>query len=119
MIRFMLLLLMLFSAGCQAQSHPGSDEFVERAFSEYGLEPDEVRAVIGDAEFKKSIVDAMTRPAEGKPWHQYRQIFLTDRRIEGGVEFWRENREVIAKAAREFGVEPCDVNRCAGPIPRL
>jgi membrane-bound lytic murein transglycosylase B len=106
MTRTLFLVLLLFSVGCQAQTHPGSDAFVERALSEYGLEPDEVLGVIGDAEFKESIVKAMRRPAEGKPWHEYREIFLNDRRIDGGVDFWKENRDLIEKAAREFGVEP-------------
>jgi membrane-bound lytic murein transglycosylase B len=74
--------------------------------SEYGLEPDEVLGVIDDAEFKESIVKAMRRPAEGKPWYEYREIFLNDRRIDGGVEFWKNNRELIEKASAEFGVDP-------------
>ena len=54
----------------------------------------------------QSIVDAISRPAEGKPWHEYRPIFLTDKRIKGGVEFWRENEELIAQASEKFGVDP-------------
>jgi membrane-bound lytic murein transglycosylase B len=99
------LVLMLFCVNAFATDHPGADEFVTRAVSEYGLQESEVRALLQQAEYKQSIVDAISRPAEGKPWHEYKKIFLTDRRIEQGIEFWKENRELIAKASKQFGVD--------------
>ena len=86
--------------------HLGAEDFAAKAETEHGLNPAEVEALLQDARFKQSIVDAMTRPAEGKPWHEYRPIFLTDKRIKGGVEFWRENEELIAQASEKFGVDP-------------
>jgi membrane-bound lytic murein transglycosylase B len=100
-----LLFLVLFCVPGFAAEHPGTDEFVKRAVSEFGLPDNEVRALLDQAEYKQSIIDAISRPAEGKPWHQYRQIFLTDERINEGVEFWKENRELIAVASEKFGVD--------------
>jgi len=99
------LILVLFCVPVFATEHPGTDEFVKRAAAEFGLAENEVRALLGQAEYKQSIVDAISRPAEGKPWHKYRPIFLTSKRIHEGVDFWRENRELIAEASREFGVD--------------
>ncbi len=81
------------------------DEFVKRATSEFGLPENEVRALLMEAEYKQSIVDAISRPAEGKPWHEYRLIFLTDQRISEGVAFWKKNRELIEAASKKFGVD--------------
>src|SRR5665811_1299959 len=100
-----ILILVLFSVTCLAAEHPGTDAFVERAVSEYGLQESEVRTLLAGAEYKQSIVDAISRPAEGKPWHEYRKIFLTDTRIEQGIEFWAENRELIAAASKKFEVD--------------
>ena len=100
-----LLLLVLFCAPVLATVHPGSDDFVKRAAAEYGLPESEVRALLMEAEYKQSIVDAISRPAEGKPWYKYRPIFLTDKRISEGVDFWKENRELIASASEKFGVD--------------
>ena len=96
---------MLFSLPALAMQHPGTDEFVKRAHAEYGLPEAEVRALLQQAEYKQSIIDAIMRPAEGKPWHEYRQIFLTDRRISEGVEFWKTHRELIKSASEKFGVD--------------
>lgn len=101
-----LALVSILSASCLAQQHPGAEEFAATAAAEYGLDAEEVMRLLEGARFKQSIVDAMTRPAEGKPWHEYRPIFITDKRIDGGVEFWRENEALIAKAAEQFRVDP-------------
>jgi membrane-bound lytic murein transglycosylase B len=99
------LILVLFCVPVFAAGHPGTDEFVKRAVSEYGLSENEVRTLLDNAEYKQSIVDAISRPAEGKPWYKYRKIFLTDKRISQGIEFWKENRELIAVASEQFGVD--------------
>jgi len=100
-----LLILVLFCVSGFAAEHPGTDGFVKRAVSEFGLSENEVRALLGGAEYKQSIVDAISRPAEGKPWHEYRLIFLTDKRINEGIDFWKENFELIAAASKQFGVD--------------
>ncbi len=61
--------------------------------------------LLNEAEFKQSIVDAISRPAEAKPWYAYRPIFLTEKRIREGVEFWQRNQELVSSAAQEFCVD--------------
>ncbi len=101
-----LALVSVLSASCLAQQHPGAAEFAARAAAEHGLNPADVESLLQDARFKQSIVDAISRPAEAKPWYDYRPIFITDKRIDGGVDFWRENRELIEQASERFGVDP-------------
>ena len=100
-----ILILVLFCVSCVAAEHPGTEGFVDRAVSEFGLPENEVRALLSEAEYKQSIVDAISRPAEGKPWHQYRPIFLGEKRISEGVDFWWENRELIARVSKQYGVD--------------
>jgi membrane-bound lytic murein transglycosylase B len=100
-----VLFLLIFTLPALAAGHPGAEDFVQRAVSEHGLDEGVVRALLKDAEYKQSIVDAISRPAEGKPWHEYRPIFLTDKRINEGIDFWLEYRELIAAAALQYGVD--------------
>lgn len=102
----MSLVLTAWLTPLHASVHPGSEAFVARAASEFGLDPAEVESLLSRAEYKQSIVDAMTRPAESKPWHEYRPIFITDRRISGGIEFWRENHALIESVSAQYGVDP-------------
>jgi membrane-bound lytic murein transglycosylase B len=49
----------------------------------------------------------MSKPAEKKlRWFEYRKIFLTQSRIDGGVQFWRQHENDLRDAARDFGVDP-------------
>ena len=103
---FSLVLVSILSTSCLAQQHPGAEEFAARAAEEHQLDPQEIMQLLHDARFKQSIVDAISRPAEAKPWYQYRPIFITDERIAGGVAFWREHADLVEQAAVQFGVDP-------------
>jgi len=65
---------------------------------------EKIRAILARAKFRPEIITAMTRPAEKKAWHQYRPIFITDKRINGGVEFMRQHRQTLDKVSAETGV---------------
>jgi membrane-bound lytic murein transglycosylase B len=72
----------------------------------HGLDRAELDALLRPARYRQSIIDAITRPAEAKPWSHYRKIFVTDSRIQQGVEFWSANEALLQAAEREFGVPP-------------
>ena len=101
----LLITCLLFSLHLPAEEpHPGSEAFIERVVEEYGLDEEYVRSMLADAEYQQSIIDAITRPAEARPWYQYRPIFLDQARIDGGVEFWRANQKLVDRVSAEFGV---------------
>ena len=103
---FVIALVSILSTSCMAQHHPGAEAFAERAAAEYNLDPEEVLLLLENARFQQSIVDAISRPAEAKPWFEYRPIFITDKRIAGGVEFWRNHESLVTAAAEQYGVDP-------------
>lgn len=85
--------------------HPQARAFVEEVVAEGKFSKAEVEALLGSAQRKDSILEAISRPAEKtKTWAQYRAIFLTQDRIDGGVEFARQHAEALARAEKEFGV---------------
>jgi len=69
-----------------------------------GLDAAQVDAIMAGAELRPSIIAAMTRPAEAKPWHAYRPIFLTERRIADGIAFWTEHASLLARLEAEYRV---------------
>jgi membrane-bound lytic murein transglycosylase B len=89
-----------------AVTDPDYIEFARQLASEDGLVEADVLATLAKAKVQQSILDAISKPAEAKPWKDYRPIFLTDKRIADGVAFYRDNRELIERAADEFGVAP-------------
>ena len=81
--------------------------FAQRMAEQHGFDAAKVATLLGKANRQQSILDAIARPAEkSKPWYQYREIFLDDQRISGGVAFWRQHQEALARAEETFGVSP-------------
>lgn len=85
---------------------PDLGGFIDEMVEKHQFERDALNALFAQAEHQQGIIDLMTRPAERRPWHDYRPIFLTEARIRGGVAFWHEHRELLAKAEQEYGVPP-------------
>ncbi len=83
-------------------------DFAQFMVKKHGFTQDYVEQALAKAEKRESILKAMSRPAEGKDWYEYRPIFLTDKRIKQGAEFWAEHQETLARAEEEFQV-PAEV----------
>ena len=82
-------------------------KFINEMVKEHGFKKNELNTLFSQVKVKQKILDAISRPAEkSKPWHEYRKIFLTRKRIENGVKFWQENSDVIAYAEKVYGVAP-------------
>lgn len=80
--------------------------FIDEMVAKHGFNSAELATLFAEVETQPRIIEAITRPAEAKPWHAYRKIFLTEKRIEWGVAFWNENTELLAAAEARFGVPP-------------
>lgn len=86
------------------------DVFINEMVDKHGFDREKLVVLFGQARKRDDILEAISRPAEKtKPWHEYRQIFVKPARIEGGAEFWKENQEILDRAAAQFGVEPAIV----------
>ena len=75
---------------------------------------DELIRLFRQARLQQRILEAIARPAEGKPWYQYRPIFLTGKRIRLGVEFRRKHAATLARAEREYGVPAAIITAIIG-----
>lgn len=80
--------------------------FIDEMSAEPGFERAELESLFSQAGLKQSIIDAISRPAEGKAWYEYRKIFLTEKRIQGGVKFMQDNIPTLQKAEEVYGVPP-------------
>ena len=99
-----LLLLLTASAGAKTPNELRA-EFIDQMVERYGFSKREVTRSLYQAEFRRPILEAISRPAEKTlNWSEYRDIFVTPSRISGGVEFWRRHADTLARAEREYGV---------------
>ena len=67
----------------------------------------QLRKLLKAAKSQPTIIEAMNRPAEkAKPWFEYRPIFVTERRIREGTDFWIAHRQELDRASVQSGVAP-------------
>ncbi len=117
MKQYRSLLSLVCAAVCAGAVHTGAAHaeaysgradvvaFANEMSESHGFDADALLATLAGAEYKQSIIDAISRPAEKRlTWGEYRKIFLTESRIEGGRKFLHEHARTLGRAEREFGV---------------
>jgi len=108
-LKIALLLTCCWSACSSAMEnyalHPAAQALMDELVAEQDFDRENLLVVFSGAQRQESILTAISRPAEkSKPWYQYREIFLNDKRLEQGVQFFREHRATLERAERETGV---------------
>lgn len=106
MRNLVLLYILTLSFTLFAKVNPQEVEaFITKTAEQHQLDADEIRRILNHAEHQQSIIDAMNKPAEKVlEWYQYRPIFITDKRIQEGVEFWQNNADVLHKVSNQTQV---------------
>jgi len=51
------------------------------------------------------IIDSFNNPYEKKGWEQYRKIFITEKRIKGGIDFYFNNKRLIEQVSDSLNVD--------------
>lgn len=96
--------LLLTTSVLAAAPHPEQQAWIEGLASKFELPVSELNDALAKASYQQSIIDAMTRPAEAKPWSQYRPIFLTEKRLQQGVAFMQTHRDLLDSAEQQLQV---------------
>ena len=107
-----LLSIVAFSTGL-FQINPANAEipnsaalshFIDQMVKQHHFNAAELNQLFKSVSIQQPILDAMGKRAEAKPWYEYRAIFMTDSRIDGGVQFWRENEAALKAVEQQYGV---------------
>ena len=127
LLRYLSLLSLLLLAACAHRpTVPGSTAHVTAApaaVSSYvsradvqqfmaalakndGLDPAWLKHAFQGAHKRQSVIDAITRPFEAKPWYQYQSIFVNEARISAGAAFWDQHAQLLQQAEARYGVDP-------------
>ena len=79
--------------------------FIDELAEKHNFDKSYVRSMLELSESKQKILDAISRPAEKTlTWHEYRDIFITPKRINAGLEFMDEHADRLDRIAALTGV---------------
>ena len=80
--------------------------FIDNMVNKHGFKEEYLIDVLKKAESKESILEAISRPAERTlTWNQYRDIFIKKERINAGVDFWVDHKDILKKISDKTGVD--------------
>lgn len=105
------LCLPLLPSLAWASGHPQSPnqddigKLVEQLHAETGLELSYLQGAVNEASFDSSIIRRMETPYEGKPYKDYRPLFVTPRLAEMGKGYLQENHHVFDEVSARYGVD--------------
>ncbi len=79
--------------------------FIDEMVTQHGFDRQELTQQFASAKRLDNVLESISKPAERVlTWKQYRPIFIKEKRIAGGKKFIRENRALLEKAERTYGV---------------
>jgi membrane-bound lytic murein transglycosylase B len=104
----LIISALLFASQTVAEALPDLPDlpaFLAEMQQKHDFNSEDLAKVFAEVKVKDSIIKAISRPAErSKPWFDYRAIFLTDSRINGGVKFWQQHADDLLRAEQKYGV---------------
>src|SRR5450631_4236769 len=110
--RLVSLVLLLACASARPAAaidirRPDVKIFIDEVSERDSIDKRQLRKLLNAAKSQPAIIDAMNQPAEkAKPWYEYRPIFLSERRIREGTDFWLAHRQELDRASVRSGVAP-------------
>lgn len=114
-MKFLLAICMLLAsaaalAGNAPQTpynrRPEVRAFVQEMVRRHGFAERELDFAFSRARRLAPALKAIASPPgeRARSWASYRAMFVNDRRVEAGMEFWRMHHAALARAGREYGV---------------
>ena len=105
---FMLCMITCSYAAAESYLDRGEvQEFIQNFSKQHNVSEESITTLFENVKKQNQVLEAIQRPAEKKKnWQQYREIFITDKRISEGLDFWSDNAQILAAAERHYGVPP-------------
>src|SRR5687767_2864489 len=85
-------------ASAQAPLPPDLESFIEEMARKHDFRRAELRRLFAQVQPRPAVIRAMTAPRTARPWHEFRLAHVTAPRIAGGVRFWQQHTETLARA---------------------
>jgi membrane-bound lytic murein transglycosylase B len=81
--------------------------FIREVAARHGFQEEALRSLFSRVQRVDPILEAIKpTPPRARSWTQYRGIFVNERRIAAGLDFWSRHRADLERARQQYGVPP-------------
>lgn len=87
-------------------ARPDVQRYIDQEVATGQFSRPELEAVFANVDAKPRIIEIMDRPATSRPWYQFRASFFNEKLLNDGVDFWKAHHDALARAEKQYGVEP-------------
>ena len=99
------LLISLFPTLASTNQEIEKNLLIDELIQEHGFDEQYVMNIFDNTKFLPELIESISKPAERtKTWPEYRDIFITNKRIAAGVLFAKQNDDIINRAVAEMGI---------------
>ena len=88
--------------------HPAALAFSKDMEFREGFNADELMRLFSSINSNPKVIQLIKPPSTPgqRSWERYRSRFLNERRIDGGIKFWQNNKNKLLEASQRYGVPP-------------
>ncbi len=112
MIQVLILLIvsLFFNCTVQAQTNthfadrPDVKIFIHQMVKQHKFKEASLVALFNTVNVRPMIMRKIKAPLEKEPWNIYQNLFVSEWRIQHGVEYWNRNQAALAQAEKKYGV---------------
>lgn len=80
--------------------------FIEFMVTHYHVDSKKLIHLLSQSHYDPEVIRRVTYPYEQQPWNIYRKHFLTTKRIDDGVNYWRQHETALRYAENHYGIPP-------------
>ena len=92
------------AAPASLRDNPEVNTFIEQLVADHNFDRRQLRRWFSQVRVQGAVLAAIARPGTARPWREFRASHVTEARIRGGVDYWLQYADALARASSEFGV---------------
>ncbi len=78
--------------------------FIDEMVSQHGFKRKDLSDIFMQVTFPKQVIKKSNKPAEAMTWERYKSIVVSDRKVKGGIAFWKKYKKDLVRAHKKYGV---------------
>ena len=102
--KFFLLLIFIINFAYAHSPTSGEKNFRDNAIKKYNIDKKTLNTFFHKVKKDKSILKAFERPNTAKPWYFFKNLFITEKRINDGNLFYEKHNSTLVSSFDKFGV---------------
>ncbi len=106
--------LLLFSQVVSAKTLPATHfqithTFIDEMVNQHHFDKAELHFIFSKVDLilvdkKTSKIKKKSKPKKTMSWDKYKRLFITQKRIDNGIEFWKKNLKTLKRAEKKFNI---------------